>query len=283
MESMRDIKRRIASVKNTQKITRAMKMVAAARLRKAQQMAENARPFFNKTRAILSGVFQSSWDTKDHPLVVERNGNRHLYLVITADRGLCGPYNTKVIDRLEEQLGDEEEVSLLAIGKRGRDYFKRQGYHLISEYIQIADYPDFSFAKKISDEVLSLFGEEIIDRVSVIYTHFNSAISQSCRVIPLLPVVSPEPGEESTVDYIYEPSPDLVLELLLPHYVNNMVYTTLLESKASEFGSRMTAMDSATDNAGELIDKLTLYYNRARQAAITTEITEIVGGAEALK
>lgn len=284
METMRDIKRRINSVKNTQKITRAMKMVAAAKLRNSQKKAENARPFFNKTREILADVFRYTREARDHPLLSEREGRRHLYIIITADRGLCGAYNARVIAKAEEAIEKKGEASLLTIGRKGRDYFAKRGYRIVSEYIKIDDYPDFNFARRVGEEVISLFLEEIVDRVSIIYTHFNSAISQTCKVMPLLPISSPEEDtEKKQVDYIYEPSPEEVLDILLPKYVNNILYSTLLESKASEFGSRMTAMDAATDNAGELIDELTLYYNRARQAAITKEISEIVGGAEALK
>lgn len=284
METMRDIKRRINSVKNTKKITRAMKMVAGAKLRRAQEKAENARPFFNKTRKILLDV-QEYTRNADHPLLNEKEGNRHLYIMITADRGLCGAYNSKVIDKLKESIDPKEEVSLLTIGKKGRDYFARRDYNIISEYVQIDDYPDFRFSYKITEEILSLFKEDMVDRVSLVYTHFVSALTQEVKAIRLLPLSSPEKQEkdEIQVEYLYEPSPDEVLDVLLPKYLNNVFYAALLESKASEFGSRMTAMDSATDNANEMIDELTLSYNRARQAEITKEINEIVSGAEALK
>lgn len=291
METMRDIKRRINSVRNTQKITRAMKMVAAAKLKKAQKKAENVRPFFNKTRDVLIDVFKYTREERDHPLLQSREDKHHLYIIITADRGLSGAYNARIIDAAENEINKnrEREVSLLTIGRKGRDYFNRGNYNIISEYVQIEDYPDIYFAGRISGEIINLFIKEVIDRASIIYTHFNSAISQTCRVLSLLPVTAPDGKEENqekekkNVDYIYEPSAGEVLDILLPKYVDNMIYTVLLESKASEFGSRMTAMDAATDNAGELIEELTLYYNRARQAAITKEITEIVGGAEALK
>ncbi|MFW6265933.1 MAG: ATP synthase F1 subunit gamma [Halanaerobiales bacterium] len=284
METMRDIKRRINSVQNTKKITRAMKMVAGAKLRRAQEKAENARPFFKKTRQILLDVEQYTRNA-EHPLLDEREGNKNLYILVTGDRGLCGPYNSRVIDALKEEMGSEEEVKLLTIGQKGRDYFARRNYEIISEYIQIDDYPDFRFARKISNEVISLFKEEVVDSVNLVYTHFESALSQEVQIIPLLPVEAPEKREEdkTQVEYLYEPSPDEVLDIMLPQYVNNVLYAALLESKASEFGSRMTAMDSATENAAEMIDELTLSYNRARQAEITKEITEIVSGAEALK
>ncbi len=285
MESMRDIKRRITSVESTKKITRAMKMVAAAKLRKAQDKAENARPFFKKTRETLVDIVEYTVDAREHPLLIKKDGNRHLYILITGDRGLCGAYNHKIIDLLEENISDDQETNLITIGKKGSQYFDKRGYDIVSEYIKITDYPDYGLANKIGDEVISLFKEDIVDRVSLLYTHFNSALSHKPMIYSLLPVDSPEESEkyESKIDYIYEPSPEEVLDILLPQYINNILYAALLESKASEYGARMTAMDSATDNANEMIDELTLSYNRARQAEITTEITEIVGGAEALK
>jgi len=300
METMRDIKRRINSVKNTQKITKAMKMVAAAKLRKSQDKAEAARPFFTKTRETLIGVARYTNEPTEHPLFQKKEGNRHLYIVINADRGLCGSYNIRVIDKVRELITSDEEVFLLTIGRNARDYFNKRGYNIISEYINIDDYPDYSFARKIAEEVISFFTGDIIDRVTLVYTHFHSAISQEVKTIELLPLLPPAgddnqgPGmnewgtgrkgnSKNQVDYLYEPSPDEVFDILLPQYINNILFSALLEAKASEFGARMTAMDAATDNAGELIDKLTLSYNRARQAAITKEISEIVGGAEALK
>ena len=287
METMRDIKRRIGSIENTQKITRAMKMVASAKLRKAQNKAERARPFFRKTRSILYNVVNNTVDIQDHPLLVKHEGaGRHLYIIISADRGLCGAYNNRIIKKFEQNYDEKEDESLLIIGKNARNYFKRRDYNIISEYVQIDDYPDFNFAHQISEEVISLFTSEIVDKVSVIYTHFNSAISQETKIVQLLPVSAPEELEKEAknrVDYIYEPSPREIMDILLPRYVHNLMYSFLLESKASEFGARMTAMDSATENAGEIIEELTLSYNRARQAQITREITEIVGGAEALK
>ena len=284
METMRDIKRRIGSVQNTKKITRAMKMVAGAKLRRSQDKAENARPFFNKTRKVLLDVEKHSRNA-NHELLNEREGKKHLYILITADRGLCGAYNSKVIDKFKKSINDDEENTILAIGSKGRDYFKKRNYEILSEYIQIDDYPDFDLARKIGNEVISLFKEEMVDKVSLIYTHFITALSQEVKTIPFLPVESPEERErdEVQVEYIYEPSADEVLDVILPQYVYNVLYSSLLESKASEYGSRMTAMDSATDNADDMIDELTKTYNRARQSEITKEITEIVSGAEALK
>jgi len=306
MQNMRDIQRRIGSVKNTQKITRAMKMVAAAKLKNAQDRAEDARPFFNKTVEVLRGVFTRTQETR-HPLLAEREGGRHLVIVITGDRGLCGAYNHKVIDIAEEILEEEKEVSLMVLGRKARDYFRRRETDIMAEYIQLDDYPGYGFANNLADEIIHHFRAEDVNKVSMIYTHFNSAISQTVKTMQLLPVEKFNKAEEDSiaveeqaeqmdaetageeakskkyVDYIFEPSPAEVFDNILPQYLINVIYSALLESKASEFGARMTAMDSATDNANEMIDKLTLKYNRARQAEITKEITEIVGGAEALK
>jgi F-type H+-transporting ATPase subunit gamma len=306
---MRDIQRRISSVKNTQKITRAMKMVAAAKLKNAQDRAEEARPFFNKTIEVLRGVFTRTSE-KEHPLLAEREEGRHLVIAITGDRGLCGAYNNKVIGMVEEIMKEEEEVALIVLGRKARDYFGRRDADIMAEYVQLDDYPGYGFANDIADVIIDHFTSEDVSKVSMIYTHFNSAISQKVKKLQLLPVEKfsdaeaeavqetevqtaeqaeeteeqeEKAGEKKYVDYIYEPTPAEVFDNILPQYLINVIYSALLESKASEFGARMTAMDSATENASEMIDKLTLKYNRARQAEITKEITEIVGGAEALK
>lgn len=286
MESMRDIKRRINSIKNTQKITNAMKMVATAKLRRSQEMAERARPFFNKTREIIYDVSQYTNDYTEHPLFLDKGGKRHLYIVINSDRGLCGAYNIKAVEKARDSFRPVEEVFLIVIGRHARDFFKKRNFNIVSEYINIPDYPDYRFSKRIADELISLYKEDIVDRVSIVYTHFNSVISQTAKLLPLLPLAAlekPEEKEDKMIDYLYEPSPDAVFDILLPAYINNILYSAILEAKASEYGAVMTAMDSATDNAEELIGELTLIFNRARQSAITTEITEIVGGAEALK
>lgn len=302
MQNMRDIQRRIGSVKNTKKITRAMKMVAAAKLQNAQDRAEDARPFFNKTIDVLKGVFTRTKELS-HPLLAEREAGRHLVIVITGDRGLCGAYNHNVIGIAEDIIEAEEEVSLMVLGRKARDYFSRRDVDIMAEYVQLDDYPGYGFSNNLADEIIHHFKAEDVNKVSMIYTHFNSAISQSVKKMQLLPVenfadqpadkpveseaetaeIELESESEAYVDYIFEPSPVEVFNNILPQYLINVIYSALLESKASEFGARMTAMDSATDNANEMIDKLTLKYNRARQAEITKEITEIVGGAEALK
>lgn len=253
MQNMRDIQRRIGSVKNTQKITRAMKMVAAAKLKNAQDRAEDARPFFNKTVEVLRGVFTRTKETA-HPLLAEREGGRHLVIVITGDRGLCGAYNHKVIDLAEEIVEEEEEVSLMVLGRKARDYFRRRGTDIMAEYVQLDDYPGYGFANNIADEIIHHFEAEDVNKVSMVYTHFNSAISQSVKTMQLLPVekfaeeaektdeteqieaetAAEEEGSKKYVDYIFEPSPAEVFDNILPQYLINVIYSALLESKASE-------------------------------------------------
>ncbi len=285
MESMRDIKRQIASVENTMKITRAMNMVAAAKLRKAQNRAEKAKPFFEKTRETLLNV-TSKVDSGLHSLLEEREVKKEGYIIITGDRGLCGPYNNNIIKEVESTIEEsDKESSLVLIGKRGSNHFKSHGYDVVSEYIEVDDNPDFSVAVNIANEIIDLYQQEVFDKVYLFYTEFKSVISHKARKMQLLPVDSPKEDDskgEIQSNYIYEPTVSSVLNNLLPQYVKNIIFGSLLQSKASEFAARMTAMDSATENAEELIGELTLSYNRARQAAITQELSEIVGGAEAL-
>ncbi len=283
MQSMRDIKRRIRSVQNTQKITRAMKMVAAAKLKKAQERAEGARTFFEKTRSIFHNVVGAATDLT-HPLLVNRGGENVGYIIVTADRGLAGGYNVRMINEVVQHIEDKDNTSLITIGRKGRDYFSRRKYNIVSEYIGIEDNPEFTTAQKISQEVIQLHETAVFDRVYLCYMRFQSALTQIPTIVPLLPIEPEETEHEGRkVEYIYEPSAGEVLDWIVPKYMENIIYSALLEAKASEFGARMTAMDSATENAEEIVDKLTLKYNRARQAAITTEISEIIGGAEALK
>lgn len=281
MQSMQDIKRRIKSVENTQKITRAMKMVAAAKLKRAQERAEGAKTFFQSTKSIFENVSNAVLDVT-HPLLIDRGGKKVGYILITSDRGLAGGFSIKMSKEIEAHIEDKSNTSLLAIGRKGRDHFKRRDYNIVSEYIGIEDEPNFDTAQKIAQEIIQLYEDEVLDKVYLGFMSFKSALTQVPKIVPLLPVV-PEEGENRKIDYIYEPDPKEVLDWVLPKFVENIIYSALLESKASEFGSRMTAMDSATENAEEMIDDLTLSFNRARQAEITTEITEIVGGAEALK
>ena len=285
MQSMRDIKRQISSVENTKKITRAMKMVASAKLQKAQDRAENAKPFFDKTKQTLAGI--TGGDTEDsHPLMEKREVEKVGYVVITGDRGLCGPYNNKVIKKVEQLTAERnEDVALFAVGNQGQRHFKRNGYEIISEYLDVPDKPGFVVAENIAIEIMELYREEMLDEVNIVYTDFESVLSHQVEVIELFPIKPPKQEEdaENMSQFLFEPSAGAVLNSVLPQYVTNLIFGALLQAKASEFASRMTAMDSATENAEEMIDDLTLSYNRARQAAITQELTEIVGGAEALE
>ncbi|OCL25645.1 ATP synthase F1 subunit gamma [Orenia metallireducens] len=284
MASMRDIKRQITSVESTKKITRAMKMVAAAKLRKSQERAESAKPFFDKTKETLADI-TARIDDDLHPLLEKRDVKKVGYVFITGDRGLCGAYNSRVIKKVETGLKEsDKDTALISIGKKGRDYFKNK-VEIISEYIEIEDAPGFSTATNIANELVELYTEGILDEIHLVYTEFNSVVSQSVESMQLLPIEPPESGKvnDSEESYLYDPSAEEVLSAVLPQYLKNIIFGALIQSKASEFASRMTAMDSATDNAEDMIEKLKLSYNRARQAAITQELSEIVGGAEALE
>lgn len=309
METMRDIERRIDTVENTKKITRAMKMVASAKLRRAQEKAEQARPFFNRTREILIDIVHYTEETAEHPLLGSTEGDKELYVLVTSDRGLCGGYNTKVLRKLTAAATPAQNPAVV-LGRSGYRKLKKEGYDILADYVNLDDYPSFYFARRVTQRIIDLYLGEDISQVNFIYTHFDSALSQTVKEIPLLPVVPPEEGSEdyqgdlgvmageaeqsgpgadtdstrsSEADYLYEPSIPEVLDTILPQYINNILYAAILESKASEFGSRMTAMDNATENAEEMIEDLTLTYNRKRQEQITKEISEIVSGAEALK
>ncbi len=282
MAKMREIKRRIKSVQSTQKITRAMKMVAATKLRRAQERAEKTRPFFTRTLDILRGA-AAIIDPACHPLLLHREVKNTVVLLVTADRGLCGGYNSRVIRMVLEEL-QNEPYDIVGVGRRGLEAFKRRGYNIIESFTNIPDNPSFDIARAVAGILIDQYVEEKCDRVLLAYTRFHTPLSQVPLLIPLLPIEQREIGERQGVrDYIMEPEPATVLDIILPKYVENVVFGALLESKASEFGARMTAMDSATENAQEMIENLTLAYNRARQEEITKEISEIVGGAEALK
>ncbi|MFZ5641408.1 MAG: ATP synthase F1 subunit gamma [Bacillota bacterium] len=282
MASARDIRRRIKSIKSTQQITKAMKMVAAAKLRKSQDRVIAARPFAGKIKEVLARLAVSNSGVS-HPLLEVRPVKNILYVVITADRGLCGGYNANVLRKAHHEIATFENVSLTAIGRKGRDYFRRRGFDIKTEFVGIGEEIPFSLAREISQILINYYEKQVFDEVYLVFTEFVSAMTQRPTTMKLLPAEPPAEGEgAAAVDYIYEPSPEELLNELLPTYVETTVYRAMLESKASELGARMTAMGSATDNAAELINKLTLSLNRARQAAITKEISEIVGGANAL-
>ncbi|KUK11101.1 MAG: ATP synthase gamma chain [Clostridia bacterium 41_269] len=287
-QSTRDIKRRIRSIKSTQKITKAMEMVAAAKLRRAQEKAVSSRPYSNKMQEVLGRLTAGVGEFK-HPLLSYPEKGKIGFVVITGDRGLAGGYNINIL-RLAQQHIDScrDEAAIIALGRKGRDYFRYRNYPLLRDYINIGDIPTYIQARELAKELMELFTDGTLREVHLLFNEFISPIQQKPTIVRLLPVETEAgegEGEEhwSEVEYIFEPSPAEVLGELLPRHIEIQVYHALLEAKASEHGARMTAMGNATDNAQEIIDKLILSYNRARQAAITKEISEIVGGAEALK
>ena len=283
MPTLLDIRRRIRSVKSTQQITRAMKMVAAARLRRSQERAFNARPYANQMMTLLGDVATRT-EQRSHPLLAERPVEKVLLVLITADRGLCGAFNTNLIRATQAYLEEhrEQQVSLLTVGRKGRDFFRRRSVPIITEHVGIFGRLEFPHAQEIAKEIIDLYTQQSVDAVDFLYNEFKSVLTQRLIVERYLPIkpIEPPPGEVA-IDYIYEQPAAEVFNVLLPRYVEIEVYRALRESQAAEFAARMTAMDAATNNAAEMIDSLTLYLNRVRQAAITKEIIEVVSGAAA--
>jgi F-type H+-transporting ATPase subunit gamma len=283
------IRSRIASVKNTQKITRAMKLVAAARLRRAQENIVRMRPYALQTLRMLSSLASRVEQSEDvHPLLAHRPQKNVLLIVLTSDRGLAGSFNVSVgkaaFRSYQDLTGQGQNVIVGAIGRKGRDYLRRRKVTIKHTFSNIYEGLSYDKAGEIGEVVVSEYASHALDACYLIYNEFKSAMTQHVRVEQLLPIKPLEvPADETPIDYIYEPDQRTILERLLPLYVNVEIYRALLESVASEHGARMTAMDNATRNAKEMIDRLTLQANRARQAAITTELMEIIGGAEALK
>ncbi|MFO8058932.1 MAG: ATP synthase F1 subunit gamma [bacterium] len=289
MPSLKSIKKRIESVKNTEQITRAMYMVSAAKLRRAQENAESARPFTGSLESTIRNLV-ARLDNADHPLLKPRDEVKTAELVLfTSDRGLCGGFNANMIKAAEAFFRDNadtyEEIHLSAIGRRGGDYFKRRKRLARKVTTNLVREVSFEMAREIADELTERYVSGEVDAVFLLYPRFKSAMTQIPTVFKLLPFQfeSEEEQEGSLIEYIYEPSVMELLDQLLPRQVRTQVFAAMLESVASEHGARMTAMDSATSNASEMIDNLTLQYNRARQAAITTELMEIISGAEAQK
>lgn len=283
MANARDIRRRIKSVKNIQQITKAMKMVAAARLRRAQERANSSRPYTDKIREILASVAGSTRDA-EHPLLAVREVQQTGYLILGADKGLAGAYSSNLIKEVLPHVKGKDSAHLLTVGRKIRDYFKRRDYKIDQEYTGFSEKPTYQHAVQMAEDIARAYAAGEYDEVYLVFSRFFSPINQKPTMIRLLPVDTTSQTEvEQTRDYIFEPSAEEVLGLLLPKYLETVIYGALLQASASELGSRMTAMGSATDNAQELISKLVLNYNKVRQANITREISEIVGGAEALK
>jgi F-type H+-transporting ATPase subunit gamma len=285
-ENKKAVLRRIKAVKSIQQITKAMKMVAAAKLRRAQERVIAARPYARELAKMLARLVQAGAGA-NHPLLAQRSGTPTVaYVVMTSDRGLAGSFNVNIIRRANIALKtDLRPLKLVTVGRKGRDFFKKRGVPSTLEFTGLRQDPSFGTAREMVGQLVNLYLSGQVDEVRLIYTEFVNPVSQRPVEIQLLPVVAPQgtPDEVITMDYIYEPSVEGVLNSLVPRFAEIVFYQALLESKASEYGATMTAMGNATDNAKEMLGKLTLSYNRARQALITREISEIVGGAAALQ
>ena len=291
MATPRQIRGRIRVAKNIQQITKAMKMVAAARLRRAQEAVGAARPYAEKIRAVMQSLSSGTGSVR-HPLLRRADGEPQNIgvILVTGDRGLCGAYNSSVIRRANDILRPygPSRAKIVCIGKKGATFFRRRGFDIVAEHPVPATGISFTEAQTLSRTGRELFAGGQIDALYLIYTQFFSAMTQRPQTLMILPIQPPEGAaaieqQGPQADYIFEPDPDQILASLLPRYVDTQVYQAIVESVASEHGARMTSMSSATDNAGKMISSLTLSLNRARQATITKEIAEIVGGAEALK
>lgn len=290
MATTREIQLRIKSVKGTQQITKAMKLVSTAKLQKIRGIAEANKPYFNAVYATMSSILASSdGSVLTTPLLSDEQHaqGKAAYLLITSDRGLAGGYNANVCRMLQSQIEDKSKALILTIGKRGREYFSRRGYTMGEHFEMSGDIPKYSEVSRLANVLTSLKIEHQVDALYVVYTSFINTISQVPKMLKLLPISKadiPEaenPAQMSLMNY--EPGEEAVLAYIIPKYISGILYGALAESYASEEGARMTAMDSATDNAQEIVENLTLQYNRARQGHITQELTEIVNGAAALQ
>jgi F-type H+-transporting ATPase subunit gamma len=290
MPSLIDLRRRVRAVKNTQQITKAMKMVAASKLRRAQERIMNARPYAVQMQRVLASVAVRV-DASLHPLLERRPlgaDSKTLVIIVSADKGLCGSFNTNIIKAGGSFIaGSRQPCALGLVGRKGRDYFGRRGFEVLYEAVGLFQRLRYADAEAIAQTAIEAFRSGRIDRVMLIYNEFKSVMSQRVVVDQMLPIVSADVDGgavtvENQIDYLYEPSPQDIFNQLLPRYVEVQVYRALLESNAAFFAAQMTAMDTATKNSGEMIASLTLYMNKVRQAAITREIIEVVSGAQAL-
>ncbi len=295
MPSLRDIKKRITSVQNTRQITRTMEMVATAKIKKAQERIESARPYALSMMEVLGNVARFAKDAT-HPLLMEHDQRKRAVIIaITSDRGLCGAFNSNILRMTEtfvrEQAAEGVDVDIISVGKKAGAYFRYRGIEPLAAYRDISDKPTFMDAKSIASHVIAAYSAEEIDQVVISFNRFKNVAEQRPETHQLLPIerkvmdaaADDVEAAKISAEYTFEPDAESVLGLLLPTYVETLIYRALMESAASEHGARRTAMKSATDNASEMIVTLTRSYNRARQAAITTEIAEIVGGAAALE
>jgi F-type H+-transporting ATPase subunit gamma len=282
MPSLIDIRRRIRSVKNTQQITKAMKMVSAAKLRRAQDRVIASRPYGSLLRKVLANVAAAAADDEraaENPLLARRPEQRILLVLITGDKGLAGAFNSNLIKGAQRFSTEHTAVRLVLIGRKGRDFFRKRGAAVVSDHIGLAAKVAYNDTADIARQAMDLYRNDEIDAVYLLYNEFKSVVAQKLTLSRVLPVEMPE--QTAPVDYLYEEPPAEMLAALLPRYVEMEFYRALLESAGAEHAARMTAMEAATSNAGEMIDKLTLYMNRVRQASITKEIIEVVSGAAA--
>ena len=292
MPSLDDLKKRIKSVKSTQKITKAMKMVAAAKLRKAQENAEKGRPYSQKMQNIILNLTKSINDPQNAPKLLIGTGDdkKYLCVVLTADRGLCGGFNSNICKlakiNFKKILGEDKTLKIITVGSKGLDQIKREYGKYVIKKFSFKEKKQISFneAKIVGDEIISLFNQNEFDKCILFYNNFKNVITQIPQAQQIIPAEnnSYDKTDEKTHSYEFEPDEDEILEDLLPKNISTQIFKALLENAASEQGSRMTAMDNATRNAGDLVDKLTINYNRSRQASITKELIEIISGAESL-
>ncbi|MEC5424472.1 ATP synthase F1 subunit gamma [Virgibacillus sp. C22-A2] len=284
MASLRDIKGRIDSTKKTKQITKAMEMVSASKMSKAEQNAKAFVPYSDKIQEVVASIANNNMDVS-HPMLSKRDVKKTGYLVITSDRGLAGAYNSSILRHLYQTIQQRhtspDEYTVIAIGRMGFEFCRKRDIPVAKSILGLGDQPNFAEIKELASETVQMYIDEEIDELNIFYNHYISAISQEVTTKKLLPITNIESMSGSTSQYEYEPDQEQIMEVLLPQYAESLIYGALLDGKASEHAARMTAMRSATDNADDLIGDLTLSYNRARQAAITQEITEIIGGVAA--
>ncbi len=283
MAGIRDIKNRIKSTNSTKQITKAMNLVSTAKLKRARDKVEGVRPYFKLLQDVIDEIMKTS-SKIENPFFEVREPKRTLVIVVTADRGLCGGYNTNSIKKALS-IESENKISVITLGTKARDFFNKRDYDIKESFVHISESVNIKNTKMVANRAMELFKNKEVDEVYLVYNKFISTIAFEPTALKLLPMAAVESSgvKAMKAEPLYEPSPEAVLDLLIPQYITGTLYGALLEAAASEQSSRMTAMSSATDNATAMIDDLTLFYNRARQASITREISEIVGGAEALK
>ncbi|GGP15178.1 ATP synthase F1 subunit gamma [Oceanobacillus neutriphilus] len=286
MASLRDLKGRIDSTKKTKQITGAMELVSASKMSKAEQNARGFVPYADKLQEVVGSIASSNTDAK-HPMLIKREVKKTGYLIITSDRGLVGAYNSHIlkslVNNIEQKHSSKDEYTIIVIGRKGYDFCRKRGLPVTQSILGMSDHPTFADVKNLASETVQMYADQEIDELHIIYNHYVSAISQVVTNKQLLPIENIGEQAASTSNYEFEPNQEEILEVLLPQYAESLIFGALLDGKASEHAASMTAMRSATDNANELIGDLELSYNRARQAAITQEITEIVGGVAALE